>query len=322
MSNGFSEVNIEISGRCNARCPYCVKGIKNREKGEMDHVMDLSMFKEILNHLYRYEIISSDASVGLYSWGEPFLNNQINDICSFMCENGQKFHLSTNASVYNQGLAEHLKFCRTIIISMPGFSQSSYDRIHGFQFEVIKRNVEHMVLHYRESGFRGSFVIAFHIYQFNEDEIEKAYEFAKSLKISIVFSCAFLNGFSLARNYLNNDLSYEELKQMGRDVNLGYVDKLLSTRPEKEECLEMNRLVIDEYGEVVQCCNVDPQTLNYSLGKVTEFTSKKEIDARRQELLESQECTWCMESGVHYWTHHPFTPAWVDSMIENRKRSS
>ncbi|GBF34170.1 hypothetical protein DCCM_3282 [Desulfocucumis palustris] len=44
---------------------------------------------------------------------------------------------------------------RFIIFSMPGFSQESYDKIHGFNFEKIKDNIIKMSRNFRENGFTG-----------------------------------------------------------------------------------------------------------------------------------------------------------------------
>ena len=72
-----------------------------------------------------------------------------------------------------------------ILISMPGFSQASQDRIHGFSFERVKSNI----LRLREMFHNIPFDMSYHIYQFNLDEIEAARQFC------------IQNGIRFAPNY-------------------------------------------------------------------------------------------------------------------------
>lgn len=78
--------------------------------------------------------------------------------------------------------------------SMCGCSQRSYNRIHGFSFRKIIENIEKYVVEYRKYGHKGTFFIAYYIYQFNEEEMQDVYNFACKVGIGIHFSYAFLNG--------------------------------------------------------------------------------------------------------------------------------
>lgn len=301
----YDNVNIEISGICNARCPYCITGIENTSSKIRGGVMSKDLFNDIYRHLIENNIIHSGTDIGLYNWGEPFLNRDLDEICSLLSAMDQPFHLSTNASVYKPLSVKNMKTIRTVILSMCGFSQKSYDRIHGFNFSTVIENIDKIVTDFRKVGCKKKFVIAYHIYQFNRGEMKQAYDFAKKLGIECVFSYAFLNGLSLGLDYMENTLSYDKLKQMGKDIDFGYLDELLSQKPTYEVCRELDRLVIDESGNVLMCCCTDRKCSNYSIGNIFDFKTFEDIYLKRNEIVKQDNiCKKCMDYGLHYWMHN------------------
>lgn len=63
---------------------------------------------------------------------------------------------------------------------MPGFSQESYDKIHGFNFEKIKENIKKYANDMELAGVKDKMWVAYHMYQFNLDEIYDAYVFLRN----------------------------------------------------------------------------------------------------------------------------------------------
>jgi len=47
---------------------------------------------------------------------------------------------------------------------MNGFSQSSYDKIHGFDFELIKKNIIEIIKTFRNAGYLGVATILYTTY--------------------------------------------------------------------------------------------------------------------------------------------------------------
>ena len=66
---------------------------------------------------------------------------------------------------------------------MPGFSQKSYDRMHGFKFDVICENIRMITAQIRAVSTAPSIGISFHLYEFSLPEVEKAREFCKKIGI-------------------------------------------------------------------------------------------------------------------------------------------
>lgn len=275
--------------------------MKNKIRGG---VMQFDLFKHIYEHICTSNMIDSETDIGLFNWGEPFMNPDLEKICSFLSTRNQPFHLSTNASIYKP-IVKSMSTLTSMTFSMCGFSQQSYNRIHGFNFNKVVDNIQKYVRDFGKYRYKSNLYIAYHIYQFNEDEIKAAYCFARELGIGIHFSYAYLNGISLGLDYMNNSLSYNFLKQMGKDINLGYLDQLLTKRKEAEACEEMHRLVIDEEGKVLMCCCADKQCDKYSLDEIFAYSSFEEIDIKRRKLVDNLYiCRKCLDSGLHYWMHN------------------
>lgn len=311
----YQNANIEISGVCNAKCRYCVTGIANRKKEHRGGVMAFDEFKSIYVYLRKKKIIGSVSNIGLFNWGEPFINPDLEKICCFLSENNQPFHLSTNASIYRP-IVKSMKTLTSMTFSMCGFSQKSYDRIHGFKFNSIVGNIEKYVADFKKYGYGGNLYIAYHIYQFNREEMLEAYRYARKIGIGIHFSYAFLNGVSLGLNYMDSLMDYKELKQMGKDIDIGYLDELIAEKDENEVCKELGRLVIDEAGNVLMCCGVDKKCANYAIGNVFDFDNASSISNKREAILRSSKvCRRCIDSGLHYWIHNPPAREIKDNMF-------
>ena len=122
----FKLIIIEISGACNAHCPFCVTGRGDIKPGKM---MSLDLFKKTISRLKELDLVAQDCLFGLFNWGEPFLNPELNEILEFCADENLKIGLSTNASTYKKLSRKAIQAINFILISMPGFSQTAYDKI-------------------------------------------------------------------------------------------------------------------------------------------------------------------------------------------------
>lgn len=299
----YKRASIDISGYCNAHCKWCATGIRNRtECNIVQKYMSLQKFEVIYNHMIEKSIINRFSEILLYSWGEPFLNPDYIKIVEYLSENQQVFSMSTNASVVavSQEINAY-KYCKSFTFSMPGFSQNSYNIIHGFNFERIKDNISKILNNLKSCGFEGEAILSYHVYQFNQSEIKSAKEFADLLGLTFVPVYAYFAGYGLTRQYLANEMSYDMLKEAGKDLILHHVDKLLMDRPENFQCMVENMISINTEGNIEICCCCDSGVKDYEWGNILLLNGYLDWKELRKKMLVCETCIQCRESKIDYW---------------------
>ncbi|MDD3413817.1 MAG: radical SAM protein [Lachnospiraceae bacterium] len=307
---GYREAIIEVSGICNAKCAWCITGKDNRAGVQLPNIkyLNLEQFKKIYNKLIELGAINKNTTLSLYNWGEPLLNPNFEEIVLFLNSKEQKFAISTNASVYKKlNDSQILQHLEKIYISMPGFSQDSYDKIHGFNFEQIKRNIVNIVKNYRNCGFSGKVYISYHIYQFSMEEYLEAKKFAESNDIELNPYFAYFNGISMAIDYMENKMEYEILKQAGKQLILSYVDDYLKKRPSKYICPQLYQIVIDTEGNLNLCCAADKYSSEYIIGKIESIQELSELKMMKEKSMNCLTCKKCQEYAIDFWANNPKT---------------
>lgn len=291
--------SIDISGWCNAKCKWCCTGRKNREAVADRKYMTVEEFKRVYNHLVKINLLYKFNEILLYSWGEPFLNPDYKEIISFLHEKKQKFSISTNASVpqYMNECTNYYEYCDTVVFSMSGYSQDSYDKIHGFNFNSIVRNIEKIIQNMRNCGFKGKAKISYHVYKFNRMELKDAKKFAEKLQIELEPINAYFASFELQRKYLETGFVDGALKEL----NLEKVRDLIQCRPINYKCLVENVISIHWNGKVELCCCADEDAKNFLWDNIEDIESLKDWKAYRKKMLQCDTCTICRKLGIDYW---------------------
>jgi hypothetical protein len=170
------------------------------------------------------------------------------------------------------------------------------------------RNIDSLLDNFKKAGFSGYTNMAYHIYQFNIEEIGIARDFCLQRKVNFTPSFAYLNDFNLAKSYLSNNLDYATLKNASKDLLFYYVDKLIASMPKDYSCPQYNYLNIDEQGNLLTCCVLPKNHPNYSLGPILGL-SVEEIKTKK---VSQSVCRECINSGIAYWMHNPCTPDFAD----------
>ena len=307
----YNHVVFEISGKCNAMCKWCVTGRKNRQEKRLGSFISPEIFQKAINYLKNESIIEKDAYFFIYNWGEPFLHPQFREIVNILNKEDIVYIISTNASKVVTFNEPHiLKNLRAIVFSMPGFSQRSYDKIHGFNLEFIKQNIQKILSNYYQNGFQGKAEIRYHVYQFNIDEISDLMTFAKENNLGISPTYAGISDLELFMDYLSGRLSPTLLKEVSQDLLLFYSEELQALMPNDYKCPYHDVLLIDEDCQVLTCCLVTRNMQNYSIGSLFDLNIEKMKQLKKNQPI----CKDCLKLSIPFIINNRPYPKMIDEM--------
>jgi MoaA/NifB/PqqE/SkfB family radical SAM enzyme len=298
------KIFFEISGICNAKCPWCQSGRKNRYSPtppkDVNYFVDIEKFKQSIFHMKNIGLIDNGTNIDLFSWGEPFLHPDFKEIIRFLKEENINASLSTNASkvILFDNKDDLCKLCK-IRFSMPGFSQKSYDKIHGFQFDKIIANIDAILTNFRKCGFTGRAEIALHLYQFNLHEVDSAFKFAEQRNMGFLPHAAFINDHEKSTKYLKDELDIETLKSAGRELFLSCIEKRREEALDNYYCPQFDMISVDNNCNVITCCS--ESTIYKNICDVKCF---EEINTWR---INSDICKDCLKSKHAYVVHNIVT---------------
>jgi len=303
----FKKICFEVAGVCNGRCRYCVTGAKNANPGGF---IEADAFDATLRDLERLHLIDSRTLVDVFNWGELFLHPDLKGIISVINDHNLRYSISTNASIVPQIDEAFTKNLMSIFLSMCGFSQQSYDRIHKFKFDRITENIATIVSGLRSVGYRKYITILFHVYRFNTEELRECQRFAHDLGVVLIFYDAYLADWWQFEGFIQGTLHNEKRHQILDDLFID--EKRLGSAPEGWRCPEWDVLVIDEWGNVPVCGCLPNNHPSYFLGAVDERLAER-LQIRPNLPI----CKTCIELGIgSRWFHptfkgDPSTPKWV-----------
>jgi len=301
----FHHLTFEISDLCNAYCPWCITGLLNLSKDRSRSFKRITYdeFTRAIEHLEQNGLLAPDATVALYIWGEPLLNPDWKRIVTYLSRKGHGVHIATNCSVRIEVKEDEdidLSGIRFFGMSMPGFSQASYTKIHGFKFERIKKNIAHNVAFLRSHpGFDGELRVNFHVYQFNESEIRPGYLFARSLGVGFNPYYATINNLEQYMSYLDRSIPVEQLREIAQSLNMSYVEEALKHRPADYECPQLELLTMNASCDVLTCCAVGRANPSYSIGNLFELSA----DEVRTKKMQQEYCGPCHATGLAHLVH-------------------
>jgi len=262
----------DISGVCNGRCPYCPSGSKsilgNTHKKQSSFLSPEDLEAGLKFMIEKGVIHPSKTQIDLYNWGEPFLHPRFELMLQIVSNLGFTISLISNGSVLKMIPPNAYWRLRFLSFSMSGFSQASYDKVHGFDFNTVIKNIEAIVSPIRLASPGTGVWIHYHLYNFNLSEVEAAKEWCR--KINIGFHAYPATTCSIT-SYLYAPFN----KNVEIDLLASRFDQGLIPRPEGWQCPQYDYLVLDEYSNILQCIATDRLTSGHIVGSLREVNFDK-----------------------------------------------
>jgi len=168
-----TDIQIEISNRCNLRCPLCPNGRSEIKRQKMD--ISLSFFKEIINDIRIY-----DPRIQLWNYGEPLLHPRILDILKEIPMSFTRCELSTNGHIMSEKIAEALvsSGVTEVIFAIDGLTQETYEIYRrGGNLTRVLKNLNLLVSKRNKYNFDTKITVQFIAFKHNFREIPFLGEF-------------------------------------------------------------------------------------------------------------------------------------------------
>jgi MoaA/NifB/PqqE/SkfB family radical SAM enzyme len=172
--NDIAGINVEVSARCNARCPFCSRNKKVRSYG--NHLLTLADFKKLPEKLFEsLEWVSFGGN-----FGDPSTNPELPQISEYfkaMCP-AVTLMADTNGSVQNSQWWRTLgpSFSNGIMyFSVDGLGDTNANHRKGTDFNKITENI---------AAFTNGGGVAywkFILFEHNKHQVDEAEKTAKEL---------------------------------------------------------------------------------------------------------------------------------------------
>lgn len=300
----YKQVFWDISGKCNSNCRYCCSG-KRSLSGDAHRALAGFLkprdLEDALIFLMAKGVIDPDRTrIELYNWGEPFLHPDFEAMVKNVASNGFSFGLSTNVSVLKTIPPDAVAKLAEIRFSMPGFSQESYDRMHGFKFDVICGNIRAINEQIRTISSDVRISLVFHLYEFNRFEINAAREFCAELKIDFIPIFAYLNGFTMAKDFFAGVMSIEDRKIITNELMIDRLEAIRQNRLAGYQCPQSAILVLYEFCNVLLCCGTDRRVPGHVIGKLRDVDYEHLPSIRESAAA----CSVCSKLKIDYLWHN------------------
>jgi radical SAM protein with 4Fe4S-binding SPASM domain len=181
--NQFRRIFIDpCFNSCNLRCPYCPVGLDLKLQDMSRGMLSVESLKEIWNK----SLTNYKGKIGLYNWGESFLNPELPEIVRFIKEISKaQLTLNSNFSFsFDNRILEILKYLDDdiIIISCDGFSQLTCEKYRvNVDFNQVLHNVE-LIVNNKKSQTQLKW--QYLKFPWNPDELESARKFCAERNIT------------------------------------------------------------------------------------------------------------------------------------------
>lgn len=251
-------VQLEITNRCQASCPMCLRNIHGGIDNPSLILTDWTL--EQFKHILTSEVLLQLKCINFCGdFGDPIINSNLIDMCKYITEQNPNIlvYISTNGSAHNiqwwQSLAQSLPVNHSVIFALDGLEDTHSRYRIGTSYDLIIRNATAFI----EAGGNAEWM--FIRFKHNEHQVEEARSIADNLGFKN-FTTKDSKRFGKQYPVLSRQGSIEYYLEPPTNGNIKPVE-FVDLKDFKEwkndiSCftLESKELYIDANGYLMPCC--------------------------------------------------------------------
>jgi MoaA/NifB/PqqE/SkfB family radical SAM enzyme len=257
----FSEldtIQIEITNRCQASCPMCLRNIHGGIENPSLVLTDWTLL--MFQNIFTDEVLNQIKCINFCGdYGDPIMNKHIIDMCRYVKQKNSNITIiiNTNASAHNtqwwESLAEALPKNHKVIFAIDGLADTHKIYRIGTNFDMILRNANAFI------GSGGNADWMFIRFKHNEHQVEEAKNISEQLGFKN-FSTKDSKRFGKKFPVLNKKGSIEYYIEPPSDGRIKPVEfkDLNNYKQWKTDvscfALASKELYIDANGYLMPCC--------------------------------------------------------------------
>jgi MoaA/NifB/PqqE/SkfB family radical SAM enzyme len=284
---------------CNLRCAMCPKGSISNLKNEGEGLMELELFKRIIDKFIDENVKIRDLKIG--NWGEPLLNPALPEMIKyaknlrhlFMDREGS-FKINTNLTRLENPVELLESGIDHIGVSVSGMTQETYSRNRkGGKVDDVLSNIRKLAEIRDKRGIKGlELQMIFHDFLYNKEEAETARKFCETH--NIVFTHNRMYIASVEDNIrFHGDEGEKLAKFYSEYIDLEAEKKCMKTIKNVKKCHLRRRVITINYdGQLYRCAGVFEQ--KYFMGP---FFDHKIMDIPK---IRSEICEQCAQTPISF----------------------
>ena len=293
------DIDIDICGSCNLRCPSCPQG-NVRGYRLPQGFMEPELLERIVA---KAKAECRKVQISLYNWAEPLLHPRLTELIRIVQESGIPCHLSSNLNLLPNADAIMAANPASLRISNSGFSQEVYGRSHrGGNIERVKQHMAELAAAKSRQHADTEISVYYHRYLHNLQEVPLMREFSKDLGFHFhpVWALFFPleKILDLASEKGGDYALTDEDQALICDLALPLPAALVASRKYRDRpCpLRENAISLDFQGNVTLCCGIFDAG-KYTVGNYMDLPLGDIQKIRQSHPL----CELCLRQGAHVY---------------------
>lgn len=287
----FNTLSIEISGLCNAKCKWCCSATGNHPT--KTKFMTAEKFEKILKHLIKNNALNTNA-VELYRWSEPFLNPELNEILEIIGKYNMVAVISSNFIKFPEQIKpENYKYIQQVGFSICSLDKEKYKYMYGHDLDKVLNNYDRFIEMRNKYNPEMNLVINFIQYKFSYSERQQIHDYFKSRDENIYIPTMIAHisdSYEMMKFFSEDKVDSYDREQLEKDIDLKRWRKLYE-KGEITPCPFIDKLNINESGELSLCCVITARSEGYNLGDILSMKTRQMYDIPTKQPY----CNYCIQ---------------------------